>query len=497
MSVRPSHRSWLGRAGVLLMLAGGIGPRASWAEPVTLIRSSGSSANRVDIVLLGDGYSAADIANGTYEQHVELFLTRVMGQEPYQEYQNYFNVWRVDVTSAESGSDHPESGIYRNTALDSAYNCGGIQRLICVNTSKVYSVLANSGVAANARDMIIVLVNDPAYGGSGGPIAVASTNTSAAEIILHEEGHSFALLADEYGGPPPPACDPAEPSAVNVTAQTDRASIKWGAWIDPATPVPTTGTSAGIPGLYQGARYCDQGLYRSTYNSKMRSLGRPFDAINAEQHVRRIYNLVSPIDDWSPSATTVDMSAELPVTLSVAILSPWTHSLDAVWTVDGAPITGATTEYAARGLGAGTHQVVATVRDATAIVRDDPSGLLTDTHSWTLRVTSTPLTFTDDPLTALGTLVKAVHITELRQRIDTLRARVALLAFSWTDPTITTGVTVIKAIHLTELRTALNAVYAAAGRTAPAYTNPTVTPGLTVIAGVHIAELRAAVRAVW
>ena len=497
MSVQPSHRCRLWTAGALLMLAGMAGPRASFAEPVTLIRSAGSSANRVDFVVLGDGYSATDIANGTYEQHVELFLTRVMGQEPYLQYQNYFNVWRVDVTSAESGSDHPESGTYRDTALDSAYNCAGIQRLVCVNTSKVYAVLSNSGVAANARDMIIVLVNDPTYGGLGGAIAVASTHASVAELVLHEEGHGFALLADEYGGPPPPACNPVEPSAVNVTAQTERASIKWGVWIDPATPVPTTGASAGIPGLYQGAKYCDQGLYRPTYNSKMRSLGQPFDAVNAEQHVRRIYNLVSPIDDWSPWATTVDMSADLPVTLSVSVPSPWTHSLDVVWTVDGAVAAGATTEYVARGLAVGTHQVVVTVRDSTALVRNDPSGLLTDTHGWTLRVTGAPVNFTDDPLTARSAPVKAVHITELRQQIDTLRSRFALTAFPWTDPTITPAVTIIKAVHLTELRTALNAVYLAAGRTVPTYTNPTVTAGSTVIAAVHIVELRAAVLAIW
>ena len=73
--------------------------------------------------------------------------------------------------------------------------------------------------------------------------------------------------------------------------------IKWNQWIDAATPVPTFSTVNGVPGLYEGAAYCDTGLYRPTFDSKMRSLNRPFEAINTEQLLKRIYNLVDPIDD--------------------------------------------------------------------------------------------------------------------------------------------------------------------------------------------------------
>jgi photosystem II stability/assembly factor-like uncharacterized protein len=104
--------------------------------------------------------------------------------------------------------------------------------------------------------------------------------------------------------------------------------------------------------------------------------------------------------------------------------------------------------------------------------------------------------FTDNPIAVGATPIKIVHITELRQAIDTLRSRYGLSAFSWTDPTLTAHVTQVKVAHLTELRTALAAVYAAAGQTPPTYTDPTIT-STTVIKQVHIAELRAAVLAIW
>jgi glucose/arabinose dehydrogenase len=106
-------------------------------------------------------------------------------------------------------------------------------------------------------------------------------------------------------------------------------------------------------------------------------------------------------------------------------------------------------------------------------------------------------TFTDDPLSAGTTVVKGVHLTELRHAIEVLRARYGVATSGWTDASLVAGVTLIKAIHLTELRTALNAVYVAAGRMAPAYTHATVTGGATVIRAVDIAELRAAILAIW
>jgi hypothetical protein len=107
------------------------------------------------------------------------------------------------------------------------------------------------------------------------------------------------------------------------------------------------------------------------------------------------------------------------------------------------------------------------------------------------------LTFTDHPLQARSTPLKAVHITELRQAIAALHVRYSLPAFIWTDASLVPGVTIVKSVHLRELRAALNAVYVAALLTPPTYTDPVITTGVTVITTAHIAELRAAILAIW
>jgi hypothetical protein len=102
--------------------------------------------------------------------------------------------------------------------------------------------------------------------------------------------------------------------------------------------------------------------------------------------------------------------------------------------------------------------------------------------------------FTNDPLAVQSTVIAALHITELRAAINTVRTARGLSAFAWTDPTLTARSTKVKAVHLTEMRTALNQAYQAAGRTAPTYTDASIVAGATKITAVHLNELRTAVR---
>ena len=104
-------------------------------------------------------------------------------------------------------------------------------------------------------------------------------------------------------------------------------------------------------------------------------------------------------------------------------------------------------------------------------------------------------TFTDHPLMAGSTPLRAIHFHELRQRIEVLRDRENLPPIRWTDPTLRAGATPVRRVHLTELRTALDAVYVAAGRARPSYTDAEVTAQATVIKAVHVMELREAVLA--
>jgi hypothetical protein len=367
------------------------------AQTVVPVALGGDAANRLDIVFLGDGYTSAEMAK--FASDVNAAVAGMLAQSPFAEYRNYLNIWRIEVASAESGASHPNQGITRNTAFSASYGCGGIERLICLNTSSVLSVVQAS-MPANERDFLVVLVNDTEYGGSGGSVLVASLNAQSIELVLHEAGHTFGELADEYGGPPPPACsDTVEPSAVNATKVTDRASIKWGAWIDASTPIPTTTTTNGIPGLFAGAMYCDSTLYRPVYNSKMRSLGQDFWQINVEQLIRRIYAYVDPIDSVSPAtSTTLAIPPGGSQIFSVSMPVPATHALSVGWFVDGHhQSSGSQYTLLDKDLSQGSHSVQVVVTDPTSDVRGDPQGLLTGQATWTVTAAGPDFTIAANP----------------------------------------------------------------------------------------------------
>jgi hypothetical protein len=362
--------------------------QVAFAQSAVTVMNNGDPQNRVDIAIVGDGYTSGEM--NKYAADVQQVISGFFSTPPFDEYQHYFNVHRIDVVSSESGADHPELNppVYKNTAFDSAYNCSGIQRLICANNSKVLSV-ASSVLAAAQRDFLLVIVNDGTYGGSGGITAVASTHPEVVELVLHEEAHSLGLLADEYGGPPPPPCDASsEPSAANVTMQVQRSLIKWAAWIEPSTPIPTFSTATGIPGLYQGAQYCDTQKYRPTYGSKMRYLNRPYEQVNTEQLIKRVYNWVSPVDTAIPSVSDVTIPRGRTQPFSIATPRPLTHELSVTWLLDN-QVSGSSREFTldSRSLSLGSHTVEARVEDHTEMVRNDPAKVLTEQHRWNINVT--------------------------------------------------------------------------------------------------------------
>jgi len=346
----------------------------------TTVLRSGPSDNRVDLVVLGDGYTAAQI-DTVYDNHVDTMLNYLFnaGQDPYPRYANFFNAHRINTVSNESGADKPPQGVFVDTAFDSHYFCANIERLLCVNNTKVNAAknaaLTDTGFFA---EMQFVSVNDTKYGGSGGAYAVfAGGNSSANEVALHEVAHSFDNLADEYGGGG--SYTGPEPVEVNVT--TDPTAAKWSRWIGYQQPV------IGTIGAYAGGRYYDQGIYRPSNSSKMRSLGRPFDAVSREKIILDIYRWVDPLDDWLDNAQPIrGADPEL-----------WVDAIDTrvqtiEWSVDSVVVPGANDEtFALRdfGFGSGSYVVSARVYDGTDWVRHRQDEL-EQTVAWNVDVTSVP-----------------------------------------------------------------------------------------------------------
>ncbi|MBI3229820.1 MAG: hypothetical protein HYZ45_06475, partial [Burkholderiales bacterium] len=238
----------------------------------TTIINNGPSSNHMDYVFVGDGYTAAEMDK--WHADAKKVIDGFMADPLFAANRSSMNVHRVDVASNQSGVDEPDKGIYKDTAMDGNFNCYNIDRLLCVNETKVRNIVG-SVLAADARDVIIVISNSTRYGGSGGGVATLSMHAQSTEIALHEIGHTAFKLADEYDYG---TCDlSSEPSEGDVSKNGTR-SVKWNSYIAASTAVPTAAGNYpnGTVGAFQGAQYCTSGKYRPTENSRMRTLGYPW-----------------------------------------------------------------------------------------------------------------------------------------------------------------------------------------------------------------------------
>jgi hypothetical protein len=351
--------------------------------PVQKLVDNGPDSARGIVVVVGDGYRQSELDK--YHADAQTLVDYIFSQTPWREYAPYINVYAVDVVSNQSGADHPSTGTYVDTALDGTFDSHGIERLLTVDEDKAFAAAAS----APAYDAVLVVVNDPQYGGSGGSVAVSSTHEFAPEIALHELAHMAAGLADEYDDPYPGY--PSGDSEPNVTFQIERALVKWNVWIDASTPVPTPELPqyGEVIGLFEGARYMQTGIYRPKLECKMRYLDRDFCSVCSEAHVLALYRLpsVTPIEAHAPdSSAPVAYSPGVPVTLSVTPQAPDGHALQVEWFVDGVPqaATGTSLELNTSSLGGPAHTVTCRVTDATALVRNDPENLLTAERTWQL-----------------------------------------------------------------------------------------------------------------
>jgi hypothetical protein len=262
--------------------------RALAAADVVPVQVTGDSTDRFDLVFVGDGYTTEDLE--TYTANVKSKWEELSAVEPFASYKQYFNVWQVNVISAESGVDHdPTRGLLKNTALDMGFWCQGrdanTERLLCVNETKAKEFAA----LAPQADQVIALGNTAKYGGAGGSVATASgSNAQAGQIAIHELGHSIGGLADEYDYPYADYTG-AEPREINVTK--DPTCAKWGEYLGRPSP------DGGVIAPVEGARYYRTGLYRPTQNSIMRTLGKEFNSIGRDAMIKAFKTKIPSLNE--------------------------------------------------------------------------------------------------------------------------------------------------------------------------------------------------------
>jgi hypothetical protein len=361
-------------------------------------RNMGPSDNRLDILVLGDGYQSSE--ENKFKADTELLINNFMAIGPYADYANFVNVRRVFTVSQQSGADRPtcpdpaagtnDDNTFVDTAFDATFCTYNIWRLLTVNVSKVLAAAA----ADPNWDKILVVVNTPLYGGSGGSLAVGSLHTQAVQIMQHEFGHTFTRLADEYTSSYPgyPACSDTNASNVddcepNVTDQTTRSLIKWNRWISPATPIPTTGPLPDplAAGLWEGARYQTTGMFRQGYNCLMRTLGTQFCTVEREAYALRLYGGgwgkpslgIKNFEQPYPANSVVWVSAGRSMGFSARVLGPISGPAATVrWLLDGVVVkeentdSGATTSYSFGPRPSGYYSLTLEVADPSPIIHN-------------------------------------------------------------------------------------------------------------------------------
>ncbi|MFH8405139.1 M64 family metallopeptidase [Streptomyces sp. NPDC018019] len=248
---------------------------------VTAVVRNGPTAKKVDVVIIGDGYTLAQQKD--FHADAKAKWAQISAVEPYASNRKLFNVWTVDAVSNQSGvSGDPGKDVVRDTALDSHFWCDAIERLLCVDTGKVESY---AGKAPDA-DLVIVLANSRKYGGAGynditspvgydGIATASSDHPDSAQVAVHETGHSLGKLADEYVYDTNGTYTGPEPAAPNITrmtaAEMKAKKAKWYRYLGQQSP------DGGKVGAFEGGGYYPRGLYRPTADSIMRTLGREFN----------------------------------------------------------------------------------------------------------------------------------------------------------------------------------------------------------------------------
>ncbi len=201
------------------------------------VMKNGEPRDKVDVLLMGDGYTQAEMAK--WRADAKRLTETLFSVSPFRENRSRFNVWAIDIPADESGVSRPSDGVWRRSPLGCSYDAFGSERYILTYANKTLREVA----ALAPYEFIEIVVNGRKYGGGGIHnlfATVVSDSESTPYVFVHEFGHHFGGLADEYytsdvaylSSPERP-----EPWEPNVTA--DPKAARWKDLLTPGVPLPT------------------------------------------------------------------------------------------------------------------------------------------------------------------------------------------------------------------------------------------------------------------
>lgn len=305
-------------------------PDIDFEYKVIVLQKTGPDSNRVKLAYASDGYTADEISTfpGHVEESVNYLQTPGMYVRPLPRYKNFINIYQAELISEESGiSVAPRFGQDKTKTVRNALGgsrdddrLGWVDRRL----AGVFFEQVAERIAVDKINWPFVVLNNPDYHNSGGRFVVFSYNYGK-EIGLHEAGHGFFDLADEYYGKGVFKRD--EPRNVNVTA--DSTGAKWFEWMT----YTDIDTALGVIDVYEGAMYASEGAYRPSKNSKMgwTSDRKPvsFNAVCRQKIILDIYDIIDPVDD----AMETDVVHIRPSEIWLKVIDPEVLLVD--WYVNG------------------------------------------------------------------------------------------------------------------------------------------------------------------
>jgi hypothetical protein len=262
---------------------------------VSKIHDAGDPHHCVDLAFIAEGYKADEMEK--FRQDVRKMADVLFAEAPFSDYAGKINIWAVESVSEDSGTDIPGEHIYENTILNSSYYTFGTDRYL--TTQDINTV--NNMAAAVPHDHIIVLINSTRYGGGGVYNYYTGTtagNVLSPKVFIHELGHGFAGLADEYYSSTvaydefyPLDVEPWEP---NITTMVDFGS-KWKRMIPEGVPVPTPAEDKynNVTGLFEGGGYSAKGIFRPELDCRMKSNGSKGYCSVCRETVRKMIEFYS------------------------------------------------------------------------------------------------------------------------------------------------------------------------------------------------------------
>lgn len=259
--------------------------------PSRYILKSGSPTECIDIAIVAEGYRADEMER-FYEKAAEA-TEALFAHAPFSEMKDRFNVLAIAVPSDDSGVSIPHDGIWRSTALGSHFDTFYSDRyLTTLNLKQLHDLLAPF-----PYEHIIILANTAEYGGGGifnSYVLSMTEHPDFRPVVVHEFGHSFAGLADEYFYDDQYEeyyYPDTEPWEQNITTMRDFAS-KWQDMLPADTPIPTPSTrdNMNVLGVYEGAGYQSKGVYRPSQECRMKINAWPEFCPVCQRAIRRLIN---------------------------------------------------------------------------------------------------------------------------------------------------------------------------------------------------------------